>query len=146
MIGSLVTHLYRCRQTAACRRLPSTPACTRIPVAQGNSPWGRLLAPAGRCARPQSRPPKAFSSRRRKNHSTPNFSPPCSPDLHPPDYGTRCVLKARAQAMSHTNMESLKSTITREWRALSYTKIWRSWARFRSRLERVVAVDSTCIG
>jgi len=49
----------------------------------------------------------------------PDIWPPCSPDQSPLDYSILRIFETRAQATSHANMESLKSTITREWRQAS---------------------------
>jgi len=83
----------------------------------------RLRAPAGWCALSQPIPPKPFLQKGVTNYWAPDIWPLCSPNLNPLDYVLRGVLKTRAQATSHANVESLKSTITHEWHACAFINI-----------------------
>jgi hypothetical protein len=67
--------------------------------------------------------------------------PPNSPDLNPMDYSVWAHVARRACRTSHSNVESLKVSITRAWRTMSSEYIRLTCSRFRKRLEAVVASE-----
>ena len=65
--------------------------------------------------------------------------PPNSPDLNPLDYGIWGVMESKACATPHPNLDSLRSSVAREWDNLSAEYVAKTCKSFRARLEKVVA-------
>ncbi len=70
-----------------------------------------------------------------------NLWPPASPDLSPLDYAMWGVMEARTCATPHRNVNDLKTSVEREWAALSGGVIIKSCQSFRPRIEAMLAVD-----
>ena len=67
--------------------------------------------------------------------------PPQSPDLNPLDYGIWGIMDKNARATPHPNLESLKTSIIREWNNLSQDYVAKTCQQFRGRLEKAVEAD-----
>ena len=60
--------------------------------------------------------------------------PPFSPDLNPMDYSLWSILEARACAIPHKNLASLKRALTREWNKISVDEVRTIVENFPKRL------------
>ena len=65
--------------------------------------------------------------------------PPSSPDLNPLDYGIWGYVEAKACATPHSNVESLKASVDREWAAMPEAYVVKTCRSFRRRLEAIIA-------
>ena len=65
--------------------------------------------------------------------------PANSPNLNPLDFSIWEHIEKRACATSHSNVESLKASVEREWATMSASYIRFTCSRFRSRLESILA-------
>ncbi|KAI6658909.1 Transposase [Oopsacas minuta] len=64
--------------------------------------------------------------------------PPSSPDLNPLDFSLWPTLESRACSKSHTNIESLKTSLGREWENISQEMVRTAVAVVHRRLKSVI--------
>lgn len=67
--------------------------------------------------------------------------PPNSPNLNPLDYFVWSNVESKACAIYHSNVEALKTSVEEEWNNMSALTLKRVCSRFRSRVERCIAVE-----
>ena len=60
--------------------------------------------------------------------------PPYSPDLNPLDFSVWAILEARACAMPHKNLDSLRQALLREWAKISVQEVRAITENFPKRL------------
>jgi hypothetical protein len=66
-----------------------------------------------------------------------NIWPSNSPDLNPLDFSVWSVVEAKACKTSHTNIQTLKTSVAKAWRSLSPDYIIKTCWNFRPRLEKM---------
>ena len=64
--------------------------------------------------------------------------PPYSPDLNPMDYSIWSILETKACAKAHTNVESLKASLRREWAKIPQETLRAAVEAFPRRLKTVI--------
>ena len=64
--------------------------------------------------------------------------PPYSPDLNPMDYSIWSILETKACAKTHTNIESLKASLRREWDKIPQETLRAAVEAFPRRLNAVI--------
>jgi inhibitor of nuclear factor kappa-B kinase subunit alpha len=64
--------------------------------------------------------------------------PPSSPDLNPLDFSIWAYVQARACAHQHSNIESLKESVSKEWSKMPASYIRTVCSKFRPRIEAVI--------
>jgi transposase-like protein len=67
--------------------------------------------------------------------------PPSSPDLNPLDFSVWSVVESKACKTSHANVDDLKASITKVWKAMTRAYLIKTCQQFRPRLEKVVALE-----
>ena len=68
-----------------------------------------------------------------------HFWPPSSPDCAPLDYGIWGYVESKACAVPHWSVEALKTSVEREWAAMSEDHVRKICHAFRPRLEAMVS-------
>lgn len=71
--------------------------------------------------------------------------PPSSPDANPLDFSIWAFVEEKACKQSHASVSALKGSIQREWKAMTPDYIRKVCARFRPRLEAIIAADGNHI-
>ncbi|KAI6649596.1 Transposase [Oopsacas minuta] len=64
--------------------------------------------------------------------------PPSSPDLNPLDFSLWSILESRTCSKSHTNIESLKTSLRREWENIPQEMVRTAVAVVNQRLKSVI--------
>ncbi|QQP35714.1 Uncharacterized protein FKW44_024007, partial [Caligus rogercresseyi] len=67
-----------------------------------------------------------------------DFWPSSSPDVNPLDFAVWSFLEGKTNKTSHTSVEALKATITKEWDNMSEDFIKTSCASVRPRIEAII--------
>ncbi len=74
-----------------------------------------------------------------------NFWPPQSPDLNPLDYSIWWHVESKACRNCHSNIDSLKSSVEKEWRKMSKEYVTNVCTAFRGHLEAIIAANGVHI-
>ena len=109
-------------------------------------PWLKKTYPQGNYVFQQDGAP-AHTSRRTQKWLAANMSdfwektlwPPSSPDLNPLDYSVWSVVENKACKTSHANVDHLKLSIIKVWKAMTKAYLMKTCSQFRTRLEKVIA-------
>ena len=75
------------------------------------------------------------------SHITPEFWPPNSPDLNPLDYYVWGVVERDTNKCPHNTLDSLKSAIKQVMVKMDKAMLTKACARFRPRIEAVIAAE-----
>ena len=111
-------------------------------------PWLKANYPSGNYVWTQDGAPP-HTAKKNQNFCRTNFAdfwpadmwPSSSPDLNPLDFAIWGVLEKATNATPHPNLESLKTSIKREWDKMSSDFVSRSCRSFRTRVEAVIDAD-----
>lgn len=96
----------------------------------------------------------AHTAQTTQNYLQQNFSdfwpksvwPPGSPDLSPLNFAVWARVQHWSNAISHSNLNSLRRSVTAAWRKLDEQFIRTCCSSFRPRLEAVIAAEGGHIG
>ena len=70
-----------------------------------------------------------------------DFWPPQSPDLNPLDFSIWWHVESRACQVRHSNVDTLKSSVERQWKIMKRDYIINVCKAFRGRIEAVLSVN-----
>ena len=71
--------------------------------------------------------------------------PSNSPDLNPLDYSVWSVVETNSCKTPHPNVDSLKTSVAKAWRALKPGYLIKTCRAFRPRLERMIELQGGLI-